>query len=207
MRGASVVGKKFPSWGRSLGCRYRRQRWSTGYLLTPWITTIRNCRLRREPSTACSPIRRHRCSMPPSPMGGRAQISGAELLLAYIVGVEVECRIADAINPRHYQSGFHSTATIGGLGAAMAVGKILQLKEKTLLHTLGIAASMASGLAGKFRHYDQAPARRTGGGKRRHRGAARSGWPHARRLIFSKRAAVFLTPWPAASMKAKSAVV
>ncbi len=88
--------------------------------------------------------------MPPSPWARRAQISGAELLLAYIVGVEVECRIADAINPRHYQSGFHSTATIGGLGAAMAVGKILRLKEKTLLHALGIAASMASGLRENF---------------------------------------------------------
>lgn len=45
--------------------------------------------------------------------------SGAELLDAYIVGVEVECRIADAINPRHYRDGFHSTATIGGLGKSV----------------------------------------------------------------------------------------
>src|SRR4029077_3914736 len=78
------------------------------------------------------------------------KISGEELLLVYIVGVEVECRIADAINPRHYQSGFHSTATMGGLGAAMAVGKILRLKEEQLIRTLGIAASMASGLRENF---------------------------------------------------------
>jgi 2-methylcitrate dehydratase PrpD len=82
--------------------------------------------------------------------GAREKISGAELLLAYIIGVEVECRIADAINPRHYQSGFHSTATIGGLGAAMAVGKILRLNEEALLRALGIAASMASGLRENF---------------------------------------------------------
>ncbi|HET9297526.1 MAG TPA: MmgE/PrpD family protein, partial [Candidatus Binatia bacterium] len=48
-------------------------------------------------------------------VGERQKITGAEFLLAYIVGVEVECRIADSINPRHYQSGFHSTATVGGL--------------------------------------------------------------------------------------------
>src|SRR5882724_8118821 len=42
------------------------------------------------------------------PMGEKEKISGEEFLLAYIVGVEVECRIADAINPHHYQSGFHS---------------------------------------------------------------------------------------------------
>jgi len=83
-------------------------------------------------------------------VGQKNRISGKDLLLAYILGVEVECRIADAINPRHYQSGFHSTATMGGLGAAMAAGKILGLKEEPLLRTLGIAASMASGLRENF---------------------------------------------------------
>ena len=83
-------------------------------------------------------------------LGQKQKITGAEFLLAYILGVEVECRIADAINPRHYQSGFHSTATMGGLGAAMAAGKILGLKEPQLLTTLGIAASMASGLRENF---------------------------------------------------------
>jgi len=79
-------------------------------------------------------------------VGEKEKISGRDLVLAYVLGVEVECRIADAIHPRHYQSGFHSTATMGGLGAAMAVGKILHLKEEPLMRTLGIAASMASGL-------------------------------------------------------------
>jgi 2-methylcitrate dehydratase PrpD len=83
-------------------------------------------------------------------VGQKNKINGKDLLLAYILGVEVECRIADAINPRHYQSGFHSTATMGGLGAAMAAGKILGLKEEALIRTLGIAASMASGLRENF---------------------------------------------------------
>jgi 2-methylcitrate dehydratase PrpD len=83
-------------------------------------------------------------------IGERQKISGEEILLAYVIGVEVECRIADAINPRHYQDGFHSTATMGGLGAAMTAGKILRLKEAELIRTLGIAASMASGLRENF---------------------------------------------------------
>src|SRR4249920_74710 len=83
-------------------------------------------------------------------VGEKAKISGEEFVLAYILGVEVECRIADAINPRHYQSGFHSTATMGGIGAAMAVGKILGFKEELLIRALGIAASMASGLRENF---------------------------------------------------------
>ena len=83
-------------------------------------------------------------------LGQKERITGAEFILAYVLGVEVECRIADAINPRHYQSGFHSTATMGGLGAAVAAGKILRLKKPQLLATLGIAASMASGLRENF---------------------------------------------------------
>src|SRR6185295_6742031 len=77
-------------------------------------------------------------------VGENAKISGAEFVLAYVLGVEVECRLADAIHPRHYQAGFHSTATMGGIGAAMAVGKIIGLKEEPLTRVLGIAASMAS---------------------------------------------------------------
>jgi len=76
--------------------------------------------------------------------------TGKDFLLAYILGVEAECRIADAINPRHYQSGFHTTATIGGLGATVAVGKLLRLKEDALERALALAASMASGLRENF---------------------------------------------------------
>src|SRR5437899_10063560 len=83
-------------------------------------------------------------------IGEKEKIRGKDFLLAYILGVEVECRIADAINPHHYQSGFHSTATMGGFGAAMAVGKILRLKEEALIRTLGVAASTASGLRENF---------------------------------------------------------
>jgi len=44
-------------------------------------------------------------------IGERDHRSGADLILAYQVGVEVECKVAEAIMPRHYQHGFHSTAT------------------------------------------------------------------------------------------------
>src|ERR1051325_10637537 len=83
-------------------------------------------------------------------LAGTQRVSGQQFLLAYILGVEVECRIADAINPRHYQSGFHSTATMGGIGAGVAAAKMLRLREDALLRTLGIAASMASGLRENF---------------------------------------------------------
>ncbi len=96
-------------------------------------------------------------------VGEKAKISGEEFVLAYILGVEVECRIADAINPRHYQSGFHSTATMGGLGAAMAVGKILRLKEEQLHSHARHRGEHGFRVARKLRHHDQAAACRTCG--------------------------------------------
>jgi len=76
--------------------------------------------------------------------------SGQQLLVAYCAGVEVACRVADAINPRHYQAGFHSTGTIGTIGAAAAAGRLLGLDRDQLATAIGIAASMASGLRENF---------------------------------------------------------
>ncbi|HUY78675.1 MAG TPA: MmgE/PrpD family protein [Ktedonobacterales bacterium] len=76
--------------------------------------------------------------------------SGQRLLVAYCAGVEVACRVADAINPRHYQAGFHSTGTIGTIGAAAAAGQLLDLDRAQLATAIGIAASMTSGLRENF---------------------------------------------------------
>ncbi len=75
---------------------------------------------------------------------------GKDLLLAYNVGVETECKIAEAINPRHYEDGFHSTGTIGTLGAAAAVSRICGFEKAQVLTALGIAASEAAGLRENF---------------------------------------------------------
>lgn len=76
--------------------------------------------------------------------------SGRDLLLAYVAGVEVACRIADAANPRHYNEGFHSTGTIGALGAAAATGKLLGLSREQMLQGLGIAAPLGGGYRENF---------------------------------------------------------
>ncbi|HXF83312.1 MAG TPA: MmgE/PrpD family protein [bacterium] len=76
--------------------------------------------------------------------------SGAALLDAYIVGVEVACRIADAIHPRHYRDGFHSTATMGGFGAAAAAARLYGCDLDTTLRAFGLAASMSAGLRENF---------------------------------------------------------
>jgi 2-methylcitrate dehydratase PrpD len=76
--------------------------------------------------------------------------SGCDLLRAYNVGVEVECKIAEAIHPRHYQHGFHSTATCGTFGAAAALANLCGLSPETTRTALGIAGSLAAGLRENF---------------------------------------------------------
>jgi 2-methylcitrate dehydratase PrpD len=74
--------------------------------------------------------------------------SGKDLMLAYHLGVEVECKIAEAIAPRHYDEGFHTTGTIGSFGSAAACAKLFGLDPKQTAYALGIAATEGGG----FRH-------------------------------------------------------
>lgn len=80
----------------------------------------------------------------------KESISGSLLLLATAVGVEVACRMAEAIDPSHYERGLHCTGTLGTIGAAAAVAKILGLNASRVETALGIAASLASGLRENF---------------------------------------------------------
>jgi 2-methylcitrate dehydratase PrpD len=76
--------------------------------------------------------------------------SGSALLDAYIVGFEIEGRLGRAMNPRHYQRGWHCTSTIGTIGAAAAASRLLRLNESQTANALSIAASEACGLKENF---------------------------------------------------------
>jgi 2-methylcitrate dehydratase PrpD len=86
------------------------------------------------------------------------KVSGAEFVHAFALGIEVACRIGNAVCPAHYNVGWHSTGTAGVFGAAVAVGKLLKLNEQQMGWALGLAATQASGLRenlntmGKFLH-------------------------------------------------------
>lgn len=84
------------------------------------------------------------------PLAELLDVSGRDLMLAFAVGVEVECKIAEAIHPQHYQQGFHSTGTIGAFGAAAAAAKLLGLDTTQVKHALGLAAAQASGIRANF---------------------------------------------------------
>jgi len=77
-------------------------------------------------------------------------VSGKEWMLAYHVGAEVECKIAEAIAPRHYQDGFHTTGTCGPFGSAAACAKLLKFDLPKTLNAFGLAASQSGGLRENF---------------------------------------------------------
>lgn len=71
--------------------------------------------------------------------------SGRELILASVAGYEAGIRIGEFLGRSHYRI-FHTTATVGTLAAAVAVGKLLGLDSRQFVNCLGSAGTQASGL-------------------------------------------------------------
>jgi 2-methylcitrate dehydratase PrpD len=78
------------------------------------------------------------------------QLSGADMVVAYVAAVEVEGRLGRAVTLRHNALGWHTTSTLGCLGAAAACARLLRLDGPRTLAALGIAASLASGVRQNF---------------------------------------------------------
>jgi 2-methylcitrate dehydratase PrpD len=76
--------------------------------------------------------------------------TGKDLMLAYHVGVEVGCKIAEAISPRHFDDGYHPTGTIGSFSSAAACAKLRGLSVQQTAYALGIVAAEAAGLRDNF---------------------------------------------------------
>ena len=80
-------------------------------------------------------------------LAGQRGLSGAEILHAFVLGVEIECRLGNSVSPHHYARGWHITATCGVFGAAAASAKLIGLDAASTAHAIGIAASQSAGIA------------------------------------------------------------
>ncbi|MEW6264099.1 MAG: MmgE/PrpD family protein [Thermodesulfobacteriota bacterium] len=76
---------------------------------------------------------------------GRAEAPGRLLLTAMVAGYEVSLRLAEAVNPAHYQV-WHTTGTVGVFGAAAAAARVLGLNPELTAGALGLAGTQAGGL-------------------------------------------------------------
>ncbi len=76
--------------------------------------------------------------------------TGRQLVDAVVVGIDVACRVGNAIYPDHYDRGWHITGSTGMLGAAAACSRILALDATATTMALGIAASQPVGVREQF---------------------------------------------------------
>jgi 2-methylcitrate dehydratase PrpD len=76
--------------------------------------------------------------------------SGADVLAAFIAGVETEARVGMLMGDSHYLNGWHATGTNGAFGAAAASAWMLGLDADAMATALGIAGTQAAGLKSMF---------------------------------------------------------
>jgi len=76
--------------------------------------------------------------------------SGRAVLEAYVIGYEVLTKLGRALNPSHYEKGWHATITFGTIAAAAACARLLRLDADRVEMAFGIAASMAGGSRQQF---------------------------------------------------------
>jgi 2-methylcitrate dehydratase PrpD len=78
----------------------------------------------------------------------RQPVSGAQFVHALILGVELQCRVGNLLctPPATCEVGLSMAGLVGGIGAAIAVGKLLELDESAMAQAIGHAANQACGL-------------------------------------------------------------
>jgi len=81
-------------------------------------------------------------------VGEMLEVSAMDFLTAFILGFEVNVKIAEAINAEHFTGGrgFHTSGTIGVFGATIAAGKLLGLDYTQMSNAIGMASTMSAGV-------------------------------------------------------------
>ncbi|MXN66291.1 MmgE/PrpD family protein [Stappia sp. GBMRC 2046] len=83
-------------------------------------------------------------------LGEALGCDGKAVLDAFVIGLEVACRVGRYLGNAHYRTGFHQTATAGAFGAAAASARLLRLDDERCCHAIGLVSTRASGLKSQF---------------------------------------------------------
>ncbi len=100
-----------------------------------------------------SPLRAHMSVALLPLLVALAEVTGAtgrQLSAAYVVGFEVACKLALPMVSEHYAKGWHSTSSVGVLGATAAGAHLLGLSAEQTVNALGLAVAQASGTRENF---------------------------------------------------------
>lgn len=79
-------------------------------------------------------------------MAGYLDTDCRALLEAIVIGTEAACHVGAMMGADHYEAGWHTTATVGTIGAAAGVSRLLGLDPQQTEMAIGIAATQAAGL-------------------------------------------------------------
>ena len=71
--------------------------------------------------------------------------SGAAMLAAYVIGVEVATRVSDAAGGRFHDFGFHPTGLAAHFSCALQAGWLYRLTARQMVMAQGLAGSTAAG--------------------------------------------------------------
>ncbi len=75
---------------------------------------------------------------------------GVAVLEAFALGLQIQWRLSQVMNPAHGQLGWHPTSTIAAVGAAGACARLARLDGSATLDALNLSASMMAGSHGQF---------------------------------------------------------
>lgn len=83
-------------------------------------------------------------------LGEELDSPGAELIRAFAVATEVECKVGQICAHALHERGWHASSITGVLGAAAGAAYLYRLPRMEIVNCLGLAASMASGVRENF---------------------------------------------------------
>ncbi|MBY5460628.1 MmgE/PrpD family protein [Rhizobium leguminosarum] len=89
-------------------------------------------------------------------LAAEREFTADALVASYVVGLEAMARLGLSIGSKHYENGFHATATLGTVGAAAAIAHLAKASAEETAVALGLAATQSSGLRLQF-GYDAKP--------------------------------------------------
>ncbi|CAN7447887.1 MmgE/PrpD family protein [Phenylobacterium sp. LjRoot225] len=79
-------------------------------------------------------------------LGEFLDVSGEDLLAAFLLGAETGIRIGAAVDGGLHHVGFHATGIVAHFASAVTAGRLLGLGEDEIVAAQGIAGSTASGI-------------------------------------------------------------
>ena len=80
-------------------------------------------------------------------VGETNRSSGRQILEAFVLGFEAQCKLGAAMNPSFSERGWHPMGPLGRVGSVIAIGKLLGFEQDKMENALALACATASGIS------------------------------------------------------------